>query len=78
MVTKQIHLEVPAKQHRFMLKLLEALPFVRISAGPTATHSPTQEETINHIEQGFKELKLMQEGKLKSRLVEELFDELLN
>lgn len=72
MSTKQIHLEVQAKQYRFVLKLLEALPFVRVREA----HLPDETEALRHVEQGFKELKLMREGKLNSRPIEALFDEL--
>ena len=75
MPTKQIHLEVPAKQYRFMLKLLAALPFVRIQ--PNAPAATAAEQRIyDNVAQGFRELKLMQEGKLQSRPIQDLLDEL--
>ena len=72
MPTKHIHLEVPAKQYRFMLKLLEALPFVRLSESDTAT----ERRVYDNVAQGFRELKLMREGKLQARPIEDLLDEL--
>lgn len=73
MPTKQIHLEVQAKQYRFVLKLLEALPFVRVQQENQAFET---NEALTHVTQGFKELTLMREGKLNSRPIEALFDEL--
>lgn len=75
MPTKQIHLEVPAKHYRFILKLLAALPFVRIRpASPAVTAA--EQRIYDNVAQGFRELKLMQEGKLPSRPIQDLLDEL--
>ena len=76
MPTKHIHLEVPAKQYRFMMKLLASLPFGRVSEpGETAL---TAEQAINYenVEQGFKELKLLREGKIQARPAQQFLDEL--
>lgn len=76
MSTKQIHLEVQAKQYRFVLKLLEALPFVRVSKPNEPDLTPEQRATYENVQQGFKELKLMREGKLQAQPIHQLLDEL--
>jgi hypothetical protein len=76
MSTKQIHLEVQAKQYRFVLKLLEALPFVRVSKPSEPALTTEQKATYDNVQQGFKELKLMREGKLQAQPIQELLDEL--
>ena len=76
MPTKQIHLEVQAKQYRFVLKLLEALPFVRVSQPTEPALTPEQQANYENVQQGFKELKLMREGKLKAQPIQQLLDEL--
>lgn len=78
MPTKHIHLEVPAKQYRFMLKLLEALPFVRV-AEPTAAQPPataSEQRIYENVAQGFRELKLAREGKVQAQPLEDILDEL--
>lgn len=76
MPTKQIHLEVQAKQYRFVLKLLEALPFVHVSQPSEPILTAAQQEAYQNVQQGFKELKLMREGKLQSQPIQDLLDEL--
>lgn len=78
MPTKQIHLEVQAKQYRFVLKLLEALPFVRISQPGLPSLTAEQQANYENVQQGFKELKLVREGKLQAQPFQELLDELSN
>ncbi len=76
MLTKQIHLEVPAKQYRFMLKLLQSLPFVRVSKPDEVALTAEQQTNYENVAQGFRELKLMREGKLEARSAQEILDEL--
>ena len=75
MPAKQIHLEVPAKQYRFMLKLLQSLPFVHIQA-PAPVSTEAEQRIYDNVAQGFRELKLMREGKLQAQPVQDLLDEL--
>lgn len=77
MPTKHIHLEVPANRYRFMLKLLEALPFVRVAA-PSAKPAPSEAEqrVYDNVAQGFRELKLLREGKLQAKPIQDVLDEL--
>ena len=79
MPTKQIHLEVPAKHYRFLLKLLESLPFVRIQSAESAevpAVTIAEQHIYDNVAQGFRELKLMQAGKLQARPIQDLLDEL--
>ncbi|RZK26736.1 MAG: hypothetical protein EOO63_14335 [Hymenobacter sp.] len=76
MPTKQIHLEVQAKQYRFVLKLLEALPFVRVSQPEEPVLTAEQQANYENVAQGFKELKLMRQGKLQAQPIQDLLDEL--
>ncbi|WP_375418501.1 hypothetical protein [uncultured Hymenobacter sp.] len=73
MPTKAIHLEVESRQYRFVLKLLQSLPFVQVNeAGLTAE----QQASYNNVKQGLKELKLQREGKLHAKPIQEVLDEL--
>ncbi|RZK35592.1 MAG: hypothetical protein EOO57_08840 [Hymenobacter sp.] len=76
MSTKQIHLEVQAKQYRFVLKLLEALPFVRVSQPNKPVLTAEQQANYENVQQGFEELKLMRAGKLQAQPIQQLLDEL--
>ena len=78
MPTKHIHLEVPAKQYRFMLKLLASLPFVRIAEAEPANPTPTaaEQSIYDNVAQGFRELKLLREGKLRARPIQDVLHEL--
>ena len=73
MATKPIHLEVDSRQYRFVLKLLQALPFVRVSE---ATLNAEQQANYENVKQGLQELKLQRAGKLKARPIQSLLDEL--
>ena len=78
MVTKHISLEVPGNQYRFVLKLLKSLPSVRVQDEPAPLREPTPAEQAiyDSVAQGFRELKLMREGKLQARPIQEILDEL--
>ena len=78
MATKQIQLEVQAKQYRFVLKLLEALPFVRVREPAESALTPEQQANYESVKQGFDELKLMREGKMKAQPIQQVLDELAN
>ena len=76
MVTKQISLEVPGNQYRFVLKLLKSLPFVRVQDGAAPLGQPTaaEQEIYDSVAQGFRELQLVREGKLQARPIQEVLD----
>ncbi len=61
------------------MKLMKSLNFVKVNE-PTLTLeeqlTPEQKETWQNIKQGFEEFKMVEEGKLKSRPIRELLNEL--
>ena len=70
---KHISLTIPDNKYLFFLELIENLSFVEVEDDEIID---SEEEVLKNIEQGFKEVKLIQEGKLKSRLAKEFLDEL--
>ncbi len=71
MSTKPIHLEVDSRQYRFVLRLLQSLPFVQVSQPAL---SDEQQANYENIKQGLKELKLQRQGKLRGKPIQELLD----
>lgn len=73
-MTRQITLHIPESKIGLVMELAENLSFVEkieLSDAP-----PTKEDILQSIEQGFKEIKLYQEGKLKLPSAKELLDEI--
>jgi len=63
------------------MKLMKSLDFVNVVEPVSSLEeqlTPGQMETWKNIKQGFVELKMMEEGKLKARPIQELLDELWN
>ena len=61
------------------MMLMKSLTFVKVNdpALPLEEQlTPEQRETWEDIKQGFVELKMMEEGKLKARPIQEILDEL--
>jgi len=61
------------------MKLMKSLDFVNVVEPVSSLEeqlTPGQMETWKNIKQGFVELKMMEEGKLKARPIQELLDEL--
>jgi len=76
---KQVTINIPENKFAFFMKLMKSLNFVKVvEPAKTAEEqlTPGQRETWENIKQGFVELKLAEEGKIKFRPVEELLDEL--
>jgi hypothetical protein len=76
---KQVIINIPEKKYSFFMKLMQSLNFVKV-VEPRQTLedqlSPEQKEVWENVKQGFIELKMMEEGKLQSRPIQELLDEL--
>ncbi|WP_295671744.1 hypothetical protein [uncultured Mucilaginibacter sp.] len=76
---KQVTINIPEKKFPFFMKLMKSLDFVKV-VEPSKTLeeqlTPGQMETWQNIKQGFVELKMKEEGKLKGRPIQELLDEL--
>jgi len=76
---KQVVINVPEKKFPFFMKLMNSLNFVKVVEPSQSLEdqlSPEQKKTWQNIKQGFIELKMIEEGKLKSRPIQELLNEL--
>lgn len=69
---KQVTIKIPDNKYAFFIELIKNLGFEKVEEHSTKT----KDEVLNNIEQGFKELKLVQEGKLTSRSAKNFLDEL--
>lgn len=67
---KQITLNIPDNKYPFFLELIQNLEFVKVQ------EESSSEEVLRGIEQGLKEVKLVEEGNLKSRPVKDFLNEL--
>lgn len=74
MPTKPLHLEVDSRQYRFVLKLLQSLPFVRVSEESSARLTAEQQANYANVQQGLQELKLQRAGKLHAKPIQEVLD----
>lgn len=76
---KQVVINIPENKFPFFMKLMKSLDFVKVIE-PSQTLeeqlTPEQRKTWQNIKQGFVELKMVEEGKVKSRPVQELLNEL--
>lgn len=68
---KKITLSIPDDKYSFFLELVKNLGFVKVKEEVV-----DKEAAINNLEQGLREVKLIEEGKLKSRSAEEFLNEL--
>lgn len=69
-----ITLEVPDKKLKFFKDLIKHLSFVKIKEQDF--DEDTDEQVIANIRQGVKEMRLIEQGKLKSRPAREFLKEL--
>ena len=68
---KEITLRVPDSKYPFFMELVHNLGFVK-----SQDDGDTKEEIIANLKQGFREMKLYKEGKLKGTPLNDLLDEL--
>lgn len=78
---RQVTLEIPEKDYEFFIRLVKNLKFVKLadaepSADPEAQLTPAQRKTWANIKKGFEELKLVEQGKLQTRPLQDLLDEI--
>lgn len=76
---KQVTINIPENKFSFFMKLMKSLSFVKIVESTPVSEqqlSPTQKETWDNVKQGFEELKMVNDGKLKTRSLQELINEL--
>ncbi|MBW8050044.1 MAG: hypothetical protein FVQ77_06835 [Cytophagales bacterium] len=69
---KQLTLHIPDNKFPFFMELVKSFNFVKVQQ----EDEPTKEEILASIEQGLKEVKLMQQGKIKKNSLDQLLDEL--
>ena len=67
----KVLLDIKDDKAHFVMELLQSLSFVK--AKPL---TPYKAEVLEGIQEAVQEMKLIKEGKLKSRNAEDLFDEL--
>ena len=69
---KQITINVPDNKYSFFLELVKNLGLEKVKEEPV----DTSQEALKGLEQGFREVKLIQEGKMKGTPLKEFLDEL--
>ena len=69
---KQVILNIKEAKYQFFMELVKNLDFVQLKEDD----GDSKEEIISNLKQGFKELKLYKQGKLKTTPAKEFLDEL--
>lgn len=69
---KQITIKIPDNKYSFFLELVKNLGLEKVKEEPVEAN----EEALQGLEQGFKEVKLIREGKMKGTSLKEFLDEL--
>lgn len=69
---KQITLNIPDNKYAFFLELIKNLGLEKVKEEPVDASN----EALEGLEQGFREVKLIQEGKMKGTPLKEFLDEL--
>jgi hypothetical protein len=69
---RQIIINIPDNKYSFFLELLKNLGLENMKEEP----SDSNQKVLKSLEQGFKEVKLIQEGKMKGTPLKEFLDEL--
>lgn len=76
---KQVVINIPEKKFTFFMKLMHSLDFVKV-VEPVGTLEDQltmeQRQTWDNVKQGFEELKMIEDGKLKPRPLQDLINEL--
>lgn len=75
---RQITIQVPDQQYEFFMQLVRNLKFVKVKQESPleAQLTPSQKKTWKNIKQGFEELKLVEQGKMKPIPAEDFLKEL--
>ncbi|WP_162418689.1 hypothetical protein [Cyclobacterium roseum] len=69
---KKITIMIPEHKYSFFLELVKNLGLEKIKEEPIEA----SQEALDGLEQGFREVKLIQEGKMKGTPLQEFLDEL--
>ena len=70
---RQITVQIPDKKYEMFMELMKSISFVK---KVKADDEPTKEEILEGIKQGFKEIELIKQGKLKPTLLKDFLNEL--
>ena len=75
---KQITINVPENQYAFFLELLKNLGLEKAEeeAREAEEEALTEEELLEDLAQAFREVKLIEEGKMKGTPLKDFLDEL--
>ena len=71
---KELIVKIPDNKLGFFMELLKSLGFVKFKSSETDEDS--KEEIIENIRQGWKEVNLIKQGKMKSRPAKDLIREI--
>lgn len=69
---KQITINIPDNKYSFFLELVKNLGLEKVKEEPVEA----SQEALEGLEQGFREVKLIQEGKMKGTPLKKFLDEL--
>jgi hypothetical protein len=70
---KQVTLSIPDKKYPLFMELINSLEYVKMVA---PEDEPTKEEVLSGIKQAFNEVAQIKAGKLKSKPIKDLLNEL--
>ena len=70
---KEVKLKIPDKEYYFFMNLVNKLGFVKVEK---IEHEDSKEEIRNNLNAGFKEMKLIREGKKIGTPLKDFLDEL--
>ena len=73
---KEVTLKIPDNKYPFFIELIKSLDFMSLGQIEESQEGDTKEEIVENLTQGFKELKLYEEGKIKFRNAQDTTDEL--
>lgn len=68
---KEVTIKIPENKYTFFMELVKSLGFVQVEE-----EEDTKEEVIANLRQGFKEMELIKQGKLKGTPFNDFLDEL--
>lgn len=71
MEMKKVSINVPDDKYQFFMELVQTLGFEEVDKTEAQ-----KDEVLNGIEQGLKEVKLIQEGKMKGTSLKDFLNEL--
>lgn len=73
---KQITVNVPDHQYAFFVELVDNLGLEKAVEENVEVETLTEEEVVNDLAHAFKEVKLIEEGKVIAKPAREFLDEL--